>query len=85
MPRRSSPGPDGGRVFTCRCRHGQFRLMGSESPKQQKCPRCLASEQAEIYRRLLHLAPTRGQRRMIRRLTRITAHLITQTVRQAVP
>lgn len=80
MAKRSNP--NGDRVYGCRCRRGSFHLVANESPKYKKCPRCLAKEQAELYQRVFHLAVTRGQRRMVRRLSRVTADLMAQVLRQ---
>jgi glutamyl-tRNA reductase len=81
MSRRSVSASN--RVYLCRCRRGEFTLTANESPHHQKCLRCLSEEQSDLYRTLLRRAPTRSDRRAIRRLMRVSARLTEQSVRLA--
>lgn len=74
----------GSRVYQCRCKRGSFYLVANESPKRKRCPQCLKREQAAIVKRVLRLALTRGERRMVRRLGRLTNEIVTQVIRQGV-
>ena len=79
MPRRSNLAHN--RTYQCRCNRGKITLLANESPHGQKCLRCLTEEQLELYRSLLRRAMTRGDRRTLGRLMRVSAQLTVQATR----